>query len=805
MLYGEISLPDWLDYFIFSPEMLRLRGVGLSNVDGVTHKDFSSVSRWEHSIAVAYLCQIVCQTNGFSPSVEANLLIAALYHDIATPPFAHSAEYVLDGFSHESEGRKLFLGSSDDTYHNGYPVYQGELPSLHKLAKKLRGKLDIDIDKVLNLINGGDELGWLICGTIDIDNVDNVVRASTHMGLRPARDLPLRLVKWLSTLKRMPILSDPNLPPEVVEWMALKRSMYDRYFESDHREIGRESLIHNIIRSLSERFSIRQIIWNTESGLMSLAESVDSGEDISELSKHYNLVKENQLIVKVDIFDRNVVPLISRPAVVAWIAEKFSTKHLKCHAIVKKNRGTHQHVERIFSEPLARLFIFKIGASLNLENLPSWVKDAIPEQKFRNNTLDLLSAVCLQNIPLWIQERPWEREVKSKVFSFMRGLNAVESWEFSETKNSSQHAYPGTFVHAIPSNLISALGLQGELILDPFSGTGQTAAEAVKQGCPVISIDNNSIAILIQKARFTYLDDNSRARVREISKSTFSSQKMKFPIIPDAEKWFHPSTLKELKSIFCYVRSREGCSEYSFLLSAFSAILTSCTHRAGEQHGHFADNTPLPKGVLLPDYKMAIELFLSKIDKNLLSLESFYGQMSRAGCAKIKDELDRISIIHANSVDYDTYSNKISPGSVAGIITSPPYLCMADYTLGQRLSYYWIYPERLKDEHSTEIGTRRSRFSPDKAIDKYHNDMKSFAMASKKLLRRHGLVAFVMGAPQNSVIANRSTDWYANTESIFKASGFTLCYDAWRKIKWHRNHGFAKLNREKVYVFRRDS
>ncbi|MBW2342377.1 MAG: hypothetical protein JRF50_18935 [Deltaproteobacteria bacterium] len=42
------------------------------------------------------------------------------------------------------------------------------------------------------------------------------------------------------------------------------------------------------------------------------------------------------------------------------------------------------------------------------------------------------------------------------------------------------HPYPSKFIPQIPGNLISRLSLRGELVLDPFGGSGTTALEAVR-------------------------------------------------------------------------------------------------------------------------------------------------------------------------------------------------------------------------------------------------------------------------------------------------------------------------------------
>jgi len=98
ILYGEITLPDWLKPFLFIPEFIRLRGVRLSNIDSIDLKDFNTPTRWEHCIGAAYLALTYSKNNKLSQIDEIHLTLASLLHDIGTPPYAHTVEYILSNF-----------------------------------------------------------------------------------------------------------------------------------------------------------------------------------------------------------------------------------------------------------------------------------------------------------------------------------------------------------------------------------------------------------------------------------------------------------------------------------------------------------------------------------------------------------------------------------------------------------------------------------------------------------------------------------------------------------------------------------
>ena len=122
ILYGTIDLPDWIGPFIRSPELVRLRGIRLSNIDSVQYKDFNGPTRWEHSLAVAYLAKKCAEKRNLNLKDQVHLIIAALFHDFATPPFAHTIENVLSDYNHEIEAQNLLnsIITKDSSPNNQY-------------------------------------------------------------------------------------------------------------------------------------------------------------------------------------------------------------------------------------------------------------------------------------------------------------------------------------------------------------------------------------------------------------------------------------------------------------------------------------------------------------------------------------------------------------------------------------------------------------------------------------------------------------------------------------------------------------
>lgn len=119
-------------------------------------------------------------------------------------------------------------------------------------------------------------------------------------------------------------------------------------------------------------------------------------------------------------------------------------------------------------------------------------------------------------LPQWIDDKPWLQWTAARASDVDANLNNLGDWSFRLSRNESFHSYPSTFVHAIPAALIRALGLRGELVVDLFGGTGQTAIEAAKCGCEAVTNDSNSIACLVAESRTNYLSASEREWIKSI-------------------------------------------------------------------------------------------------------------------------------------------------------------------------------------------------------------------------------------------------------------------------------------------------
>lgn len=810
ILYGTIRLPDWLLPFLKIPEFVRLRGVRLSNVDSYQFKDLAGPCRWEHCVSVAWLALKCADMRRMPERDRIHLVLAALLHDVATPPFAHTAEYILEGFDHEAESQSLLSARSDDDYIAGTPVFAAQLPQFRTTCEQLarKVKVSIDVDEVARMVVGDGENGFLIHGCIDLDNADNVTRACRYMGISVDPSVPQRVAEWLASLSAPPIDLYSVADPAVAAWLQYRGELYAKFYEASDEELGRQAFLQHLMRrAIGSGMSRRSLIWNTDERLLMQMEQLQEGNgsfyrtSLQELVQRYRLLESPDKIADISLDDSDTLQVIGLPQAVAWIEDRLTTPYFQPFAIVIRARSAFKrNPTSLFPPSPGALLLFKLGEPLKTVHLPDWLRPISRDCAGDNGTVTprLLAQLLRPQLARWFSNRPWADFLPQRQTSVVSNLSSFGNWSFRLSRNDTLHPYPGTFVHAIPAGLLASLGVQSDLIVDPFGGTGQTAVEAVKHGCHVVTGDVNEIACLIARARLTYLEPEARARLRSITREDIlSAQPAQFPEFKLRDKWFHPDTLADIGRIKSFIERRRDPQTKQFLLVALSASVTFCTARFGKEHGYFADNTPLEKGVESPPRRDAIEAFFGRLERNLQIVERLYAQLERDGMEP-DTVFSRAKVVRADIRSATPLSYGVEDHSVRAIITSPPYLCMADYTLGQRLSYELLFPTIIARDFADEIGSRRQRFQRDKALQDYREALDRFAVLSHRMLRTGGFLATVLGHPTASDFSD--LDLTFELDLTLTKNGFEKIWETWRPISWHRNHGYARLKNERIAV-----
>jgi hypothetical protein len=232
-LHGEVELDERIAKLAASPVVQRLRHVRLSNIDSLSMPGIANLSRYEHVLGVAYLASRMGLRRRISELDHLALMAAALLHDWAITAFGHLVEeafqYLSINFHHENKLDLLLHGERDgDTLGTELQILAGRQTGLPGWARNVAGSAGDDLlERIGALIQGDGPLGQLVCGEMDLDNIDNVYRIAFHMGLEVDRALPVRLVEAIVAM------DDTGLPvfkksaaSDVAAWIETRRKVY---------------------------------------------------------------------------------------------------------------------------------------------------------------------------------------------------------------------------------------------------------------------------------------------------------------------------------------------------------------------------------------------------------------------------------------------------------------------------------------------------------------------------------------------------------------------------------------------------
>lgn len=320
----------------------------------------------------------------------------------------------------------------------------------------------------------------------------------------------------------------------------------------------------------------------------------------------------------------------------------------------------------------------------------------------------------------------------------LKTLNWDYEGDRSDSKFSALHFYPGRLISQIPAALIGSLTVAGDLVVDPYCGSGTTLVEAQKLGRRAIGIDVNPVSIMIAKAktqsvratRLTAIIEGHLKRIVYIRLENSSA--VQFTTVPEGvqkQKWYHPETLNELALLWSYIITTRGITR-TILEFCFSSILVSSCNET-RHWGYICDNTrPLELRRV-----NAFALFEGAASELINAYRERDLRLSRLPERILKPKLFcEDSAICLGHLEQD---------SVSLVVCSPPYFGVVDYVKSQRLTMEWFGLD-INNFRKMETGARskRARIS---AFDEYIAEMKKTFVQVQRVLKNGGYCCVVLG------------------------------------------------------------
>ncbi|MHC2624996.1 DNA modification methylase [Bradyrhizobium huanghuaihaiense] len=360
-------------------------------------------------------------------------------------------------------------------------------------------------------------------------------------------------------------------------------------------------------------------------------------------------------------------------------------------------------------------------------------------------------------------------------------------WDFSTSRSqsafSSLHWHPCRYPSQIPAVLIGALSDPGEVVLDPFLGSGTTAVEAQRLDRACVGLELNPVSALMARAKtlsrrsdqIRKLVDRIRILVRQ------NAKREAVPKTVQSEKWYTPRTLNDLRRLRSSITELRGDGRV-LAEAAFSAILLPVC-RETRHWGYVCDNTA-PKDNHERD---VIELY----EKTLIGFVEAYEARDVYRNAPHQRE-EPASDVKVLEGDAATILQDRPIDGAQLIVTSPPYFGVADYVKAQRLTLEWqgveIEPLRQK-----EIGARSKRHRL-VAADQYLADCKRVFEGCREVLDRGRACAVVFGESGDRMPMNEKF------ERVVESCHFKLIYKQSRKISTGRRQN-PSLQLEHLLIF----
>jgi DNA modification methylase len=249
------------------------------------------------------------------------------------------------------------------------------------------------------------------------------------------------------------------------------------------------------------------------------------------------------------------------------------------------------------------------------------------------------------------------------------------------------HKYPAKFIPQIPRFCIEAYSDVGDVVLDPFMGSGTTLLESFILGRSSYGIDIHPLARLIAKVKTTPLDPGrlsamAEELLRDI-RSDRGDNRSWIPEIHNCEHWFKPNVLYDLATIKKNVWGTGDGNYRDFFKICFSSIIRKVSNSDDDS--------------LIPE----VTSFQKKLDEQGKTSYDSLARFENTVKNRLMDAADLYRLLQEVSAKYrklpkvdiignDARDIALGDGSVDLAVTSPPYASAVHYVSVHKLEMQWL-------------------------------------------------------------------------------------------------------------------
>ncbi len=347
------------------------------------------------------------------------------------------------------------------------------------------------------------------------------------------------------------------------------------------------------------------------------------------------------------------------------------------------------------------------------------------------------------------------------------------------------HRYPAKFIPQLARRIIEGHSCEGDVIMDPFCGSGTALLEARLVGRNAIGVDLNPVAYYVSKVKANPIDPRLLEGMwKEFSRRLTTESGAGFGGVepyPLPEKalnvlgaWIPEKQLWDMRRLFTLIMSIDHEPFRDFLLVAFSNIQKNCSWwlmKSVKPTRDFRKKVP----DVIPTFIRQVERMIGK--NNLL-------------WEVLKDSMTWVEVFKADARSLSS----VVGDTIDLVLFSPPYVTSYEYADVHKLSIIWMervgelrevkklfigsvsarprgvdFGSRTALEIVEALENRDERLA--RAVETYFQDMRLSFEEMDRVLRDGGVVAIVIGNTRLKGVGIKNAEVFAE---MFLDIGYRL-------------------------------
>lgn len=259
------------------------------------------------------------------------------------------------------------------------------------------------------------------------------------------------------------------------------------------------------------------------------------------------------------------------------------------------------------------------------------------------------------------------------------------------------HAYPARMHPVLARELLVRFSERGDVVLDPFAGSGTVLIEALVAGCRAQGVDLSPLASRVAEQQCALRDAASRSRFRAVLGKVAEASEARVraraevhvPISRSERQYYDPHVMLELSGLWAEIQQVSAAADRRALEVVFSALLVKFSRQRADTT---EERTPkrIRKG-------LTTEFFARKGHELVQRWEALWESApERAAAARFQEgDVRQLRELLGGRFRADL------------ILTSPPYGGTYDYADHHARRAAWLKLD-MRALRNAEIGARRN-------------------------------------------------------------------------------------------------